>query len=143
MKRIIAVIGTEPEEPWLVDAAAQLAKQTGAAVTALAVDDVESQRFEALPRSELLALAERAAERAAKRLHEQGVEATALARSGPAVDTVIDVARKEDADLIVVGASRRGPMVEKVLGSLPLDLIQRGGRQVLVVQGPDTGERPS
>jgi nucleotide-binding universal stress UspA family protein len=136
MKRILLVSTAGADEPWLVSPAAQLAEETGAEITVLAVDDVESQRFAALPRAELLSQAQETAQRVVDRLAETGVAATPVARSGPAVSTAIAFADEIEADLIVVGSTRRGGVVKRLLGSLPLDLVQRSGRQVLVVTEP-------
>ncbi|HEX2070133.1 MAG TPA: universal stress protein [Thermoleophilaceae bacterium] len=136
MKRILLVSTAGADEPWLVSPAAQLAEETGAEITVLAVDDVESQRFAALPRAELVKQAQETAQRIVDRLAETGVAATPIARSGAATATAIEFADEIDADLIVVGSSRRGGVVKRLLGSLPLDLVQRSGRQVLVVTEP-------
>jgi len=136
MKRILLVSTAGADEPWLVSPTAQLAEETGAAVTVLAVDDVESQRFVALPRAELLSQARETAQRIVDRLAETGVAATPIARSGPAAATAIEFAGEIDADLIVVGSSGRHGVVKRLLGSLPLELVQRSERQVLVVTEP-------
>jgi nucleotide-binding universal stress UspA family protein len=136
VKRILVVSMAGVDEPWLIGPTAQLAKETGAEVVVLAVDDVESQRFEALPRDELVARARETAERIADRLAEAGVAAKQVARSGPAVETAIEFADEIDADLIVVGSSPRRAVVKRLLGSLALDLVQRSGRQVLVISEP-------
>jgi len=137
VRRILVVSTAGVDEPWLVGPTAQLAKETGAEVTVLAVDDVESQRFESLPRDELVRQARETAERIADRLAEHGVAARAVARSGPAAQTAIEFADEIDADLIVVGSSRRPGMIRRLLGSLPLGLVRRSGRQVLVVTEPE------
>ena len=136
MKRILIVSTADVDEPWLTGPAAQLATETGAEVTVLAVDDVESQRFEALPREEHLERARRTAQRIADRLAEEGVATTPVARSGVAVDTAIEVADELDADLIVVGSHPKHSMLKRLTGSLPFELVRRSGRQVLVVSGP-------
>jgi nucleotide-binding universal stress UspA family protein len=136
VKRILVVSMAGVDEPWLIGPTAQLAKETGAEVVVLAVDDVESQRFEALPRDELVARARETAERIADRLAEAGVAAKPVARSGPAVETAIEFADEIDANLIVVGSSPRRAVVKRLLGSLALDLVQRSGRQVLVISEP-------
>jgi len=41
-----------------------------------------------------------------------------------------------DADLIVVSAGNRGRVLGRLLGNLAMDLVQRAGRQVLVVSEP-------
>jgi len=136
MKRILLVSVVDANEPWLVTPTAQLAEETGAEVTVLAVDDVESQRFEALPRTETVRQAAETAQRIADGLAEHGVGAAAVARSGPAAPTAIEYADEIDADLIVVGSSRRKGMIKRLLGSLPFELVQRSGRQVLVISEP-------
>jgi nucleotide-binding universal stress UspA family protein len=137
VKRILVVTVAGTDQPWLAGPVAQLARETGAEVTVLAVDDVESQRFEQLPRAEHVHSAEEAAQRLVGPLAEEGVAATLLVRSGPAVATAIEVAEELDVDLIVVGSGHRRPaVVERLLGSLALDLVQRSGRQVLVISAP-------
>jgi len=136
MKRILIVATAGLDEPWLVTPAAQLAEETGAEVTVLVVDDIETQRFTAVPRAEVIGQADATARRLADGLREAGVEATPVTRAGPAVATAIDFAEEIDADLIVVGSSRRHGVVKRLLGSLALDLVQRSGRQVLVVTAP-------
>jgi nucleotide-binding universal stress UspA family protein len=136
MKRILVVSTAGLDEPWIAQPAAQLAEEAGAAITVLVVDDVESQRFTALPRDELLRQAGVTADRIVEQLAEAGVEATPVARAGPAVATAIEFADEIDADLIVVGSSRRHGVVKRLLGSLALNLVQRSGRQVLVVTEP-------
>lgn len=136
MKRLLVVSVAGADEPWLIGPAAQLAKETGGVTTVLVVDDVESQRFEPLPREEHLRRATATAERIAGLFAEEGVGAEQLVRSGPAADTVIEVADELGADLIVVGSSARRARLKRLLGSLPFELVQRSGRQVLVVTEP-------
>jgi nucleotide-binding universal stress UspA family protein len=137
VKRILVVSTTGVDEPWLANPVAQLAEETGAEVTVLVVDDVESQRFAALPRDELLRQARATAERIVTHFGEAGVESTPVARPGPAAETAIEFAEEIGADLIVVGSSRHRGVVRRMLGSLALDLVQRAGRQVLVITAPD------
>lgn len=136
MRRILVVSTAGVDEPWLVAPAAQLAHETGAALTVLVVDDVESQRFTAVPRAESIGRAQSTLERLVDRLAEAGADAEPVARAGPAAATAIDYADEIDADLIVVGSSRHHGVVKRLLGSLPLDLVKRSGRQVLVVTEP-------
>ncbi len=132
MKRVL-VAAEGPAGPRLADAAAELAQTTGADVTVVSVDDVESQRFEMDPRSELRERAEQRAAEVVERLAAAGVQAAVEVRQGTAVETILEVAEEQDADVIVVGPSGRAQLAERLLGSLPLELIQRSQRQVLVV----------
>lgn len=136
MKRILALSTAGLDESWLVTPIAQLAEETGAAVTVLVVDDIESQRFTAVPRAEAIGEAAATARRLADGLRAAGVDATPVTRAGPAVATAIEFADEIDADLIVVGSSRRRGVVKRLLGSMALDLVQKSGRQVLVVTEP-------
>lgn len=136
MKQILLVSTAGADQPWLADAAAQLAEEIGAEVLVLVVDDVESQRFASLPRAELLREAAATADRFVARIAEHGETATAVTRSGHATQAAIELAEEIDADLIVVGSGHRPEMVERLLGSLALDLIKRSKRQVLVVSAP-------
>jgi nucleotide-binding universal stress UspA family protein len=136
MKRILIATVAGAHERWLAAPAAQLAGESGASVTALAVDDVESQRFQALPRDELLAAAEREAHELAELVRAEGVEAEALVRSGRAASAVMECADELDADLIVVGAPSRRPVAARLLGSLAITLVERSERQVMVVTEP-------
>ena len=136
IERMLVVSVAGVDQPWLAAPAAELARETDAAVTVLGVDDIESQRFEALPRGESVELARATAMQTVERLASAGVTADFAVISGPAVDSVIDFADEHGADLIVVGGSSRGPVIERLLGSLALDLVQRSGRQVLVVTDP-------
>jgi len=136
VERILVVIEPELDAPWVLDAAAELARETGGKVTLVAVDDVESQRFSSLPRSEIVENARLSVERAADRLREGGLPASTEVRTGRAADAVLEAADALEASLIVVSGSPRTPVVERLLGSLALELVRRAGRQVLVVTPP-------
>ena len=137
MSTILACVTPKIDEPWVPQAAAQLAGEMDARVVILSVEEVESQRFEALPRSETRATAAEAAERAAERLREAGAEpADVLVRSGRPVATVLEVAEEVDADMILVGSTPRRPIAQRLLGSVALELVQRSKRNVLVISEP-------
>lgn len=137
MKRILVVTTAGADEGWLAEPAAELAAETGAHVTVLAVDDVESQRFATLPRDELLHSALATAERLADAIGERGADATAVARSGAAVDAALAYADHIGADLLLVGSPRRRRVVDRLLGNLAVDLVRRSGRQVLAITEPE------
>jgi nucleotide-binding universal stress UspA family protein len=80
--------------------------------------------------------AEQAATRTVERLAAQGIDASRTVRSGRALDEIIAFADEQDADLIVAGSSTRGPVASALLGSVPLGLVRRAGRPVLVVTEP-------
>lgn len=133
MKRIVLAAPSGADQPWVVDAAAQLALDTGAEVAVIAVDDVESQRFATLPRSDYLAEAARAADAAVDRLAAAGVRAKREVRSGSALEEILAFADEQDADAIVVGPSARGRTASIIFGDVTLRLVQRSKRPVIVV----------
>src|SRR5687768_8463775 len=120
---VLAANAGGDDEPWVADAAAQLAKETGARVAVVSVDELETEMLAALPRTEYRRFAEEAAARAAERLRAAGVEATVSVRSGPALEGILQFAEEEGADLIVVGSSGRGRVAQRMLGSVPLSLV--------------------
>jgi nucleotide-binding universal stress UspA family protein len=136
MERIVAAAKAGAEQPWVADAAAELARQTGAKVSVVSVDGVEMEALSPLPRSEYLESARQSAEATAARIREHGVEAEAETRSGKVVRGILLFAEEADADVIVVGASTRGPVARRILGDVPLELVQRSRRPVLVVSAP-------
>jgi nucleotide-binding universal stress UspA family protein len=136
VQRIILAASAEAEQPWVADAAAQLAQDTGAEVTVVSVDELETEKLSPLPREVYRERAEEAATRAVERLEAQGIRASRVVRSGRVLDEIIAFADEQDADLIVVGPGTRGPVASALLGSVPLGLVRRAGRPVLVVTEP-------
>jgi nucleotide-binding universal stress UspA family protein len=59
--------------------------------------------------------------------------------SGPALDRILEFTEAERADLVVVGASTRPTVTERLLGSVSLALIHRSSRPVIVVTDPSHG----
>lgn len=136
MNRIVVAVKAGAEQPWVVDAAAQLATQTGASVAVVSVDEVESQRYAPMPRGEYVARAERSADAAVERLGAVGVEVTRQVRTGPALEQILEFADEQEADVVVAGSTSRGRLATALLGNVPLGLLQRSRRPVLVVTGP-------
>lgn len=132
MKRIV-VVAEGRFGSRLADAAVELAGALEAGVTVVAADGVEVGRLAPAPPGELLADARRRAEAMAQLLAAAGVEAELDVREGMTADSVIAAAQELDAAVLVVSASDRPQIAERLLGSLPLDLIRRSDRQVLVV----------
>ena len=55
---------------------------------------------------------------------------------GRPVRAILDFAKQHNADLIVVGSSTRPKVAERLLGSVPLDLIKLSAKPVLVITHP-------
>src|SRR3712207_3219638 len=110
MQRIVLAAKAGADQPWLADAAAQIAKETGAGVDVVSVDELELEALSTLPRSELAALAQESVDGMMARLREQGIEATGEVRQGRVARGILLFAEEREADVIVVGASSRGPV---------------------------------
>ena len=136
MQRIVVAVSAGEQQPWLTDAAAQIARETGAAVDVVSVDGVELESLSTVPRSELAALAREAVDFTVARLADAGVSASGEVRPGRVARGILLFAEEREADVIVCGASSRGPVASRVLGSVPLELVQRSRRPVLVVTPP-------
>lgn len=66
-------------------------------------------------------------------LRDAGVDAKAILVRGPTVQSLLAMAEKQGADLIVVGSHGRGMMAEMMLGSVSQGLIRDGRWPVTVV----------
>jgi nucleotide-binding universal stress UspA family protein len=136
VQRIVVAANAEADQPWVADAAAQLARDTGAEVAVVSVDELETEKLSPLPREVYREQAEQAAARTAERLESQGIGVSRTVRSGRALDEIIAFADEQEADVIVVGSSTRGPVASALLGSVPMGLVRHARRPVLVVTEP-------
>jgi len=139
MQRIVVAVSAGEQQSWLADAAAQIAQETGAAVDVVSVDGVELESLSTVPRSELAALAREAVDFTVARLADAGVSASGEVRPGRIARGILLFAEEREADVIVCGASSRGPVASRLLGSVPLELVQRSRRPVFVITPPTQG----
>jgi len=133
MDRIVVAAKAGTDQPWLADAAAELAQQTGAAVSVVSLDGLDVEALSPTPRSEFTEMARATVDGFVERLAAAGVEAEGDVRSGLVAPGVLLYAEEKDADVIVCGASTKGRVARRVLGSVPVDLISRARRPVLVI----------
>jgi nucleotide-binding universal stress UspA family protein len=133
---IVVAAKPDADQPWLADAVSSLVKQTGASVAVVAADEVELERLAAVPRSVFAAKAREAADRMARHLAAASVLVETEVVAGRAVRAILDFADRHEADLIVVGSSSRPAVAERLLGSVPIDLLKLSSRPVLVVTHP-------
>jgi nucleotide-binding universal stress UspA family protein len=133
MERIVVAAKAGSDQPWLADAAVELAHQTGAAVSVVSTDGLEMEALSPTPRSEFREAAQRAVDGFLERLTAAGIAAEGEVRPGAAVSGVLLYAEEKNADVIVCGASTKGRVARRVLGSVPVELISRARRPVLVI----------
>ena len=69
----------------------------------------------------------------ADKLREAGVEAKAILVQGPTVEALLEMAEKQESDLIIVGSHGRSMVGEMLLGSVSKGLIRAGRCPVTVV----------
>jgi nucleotide-binding universal stress UspA family protein len=136
MQRIVVAAKAGSDQPWLADAAAELAHQTGAAVSVVSLDGLDMEALSTTPRSEFRDAAQRAVDGFVERLRAAGVDAEGEVRPGKASRGILLYAEEKEADAIVVGASSKGKVARRVLGSVPVELIQRARRPVIVISPP-------
>jgi nucleotide-binding universal stress UspA family protein len=134
----VIVVAAKPAigQDWLADAAAQVALQTGARAHVVSLDGVDLEALSPMPRREFAEAAQAAAEAVAAGIRAAGVEAIAETRPGRPVPGILLYAEEQDAELIIVGATSRGRVAQRLLGAVPLELVSRSRRPVLVVSGP-------
>src|SRR5918999_4732007 len=125
VQRIVVAAKAGSAQPWLAQAAAELAAQSNAVVDVVSADDVEMEAFSTVPRTAASEPAERSAEALAEQLRAAGIQAAAHTLHGPTVRSVLLFAEDRDADLIVCGASTRGAVARRLLGDHSLQLIRR------------------
>jgi nucleotide-binding universal stress UspA family protein len=135
---LVLALNAELPQDWVVDGTARFAAQTGATVAVVSVDEVQLERLAPVPRSVYVGRAQEAVARAVQRLQDAGIGATGTVLQGLARDLVLDFAEQQDADLVVVGASPRPPLATRLLGSVPLELLARATRPLLVIPAPGT-----
>jgi nucleotide-binding universal stress UspA family protein len=136
VQRIVVAAKAGSEQPWLAQAAAELAVQLNAVVDVVSADDLDMEAFSTIPREAAAEPAGQAAEAIADQLRAEGIEAAAHTLHGSVVPTVLMFAEHVDADLIVCGASSRGRLARRLLGETPIELIRRARRPVLVITPP-------
>ncbi|GAA0566252.1 hypothetical protein GCM10010172_57500 [Paractinoplanes ferrugineus] len=141
--RIVVAAKPDADQPWVADAVTSLVKQTGASVAVVAADEIQLERLASVPRTVFTEKARAATERMARHLAAAAVDAETAVLPGRAVPAILDFAEKQGADLIVVGSSSRPAVAERLLGSVPLDLLKHSSRPVLVVTHPHHSTGPS
>jgi len=133
---IVVAAKPDADQPWVADAVVDLVRQTGATVAVVVADEVELERLAAVPRDVFAVKAQESAAAMVQRLRDAGIEASMTVLPGRPLSGIMEFADQQNADLIVVGSSSRPAVAERLLGSVPLDLIKKSSRPVLVVTHP-------
>lgn len=74
----------------------------------------------------------------AESLHQQGLSAKALLTRGDVAERILELARKTQTDLIILGARRKGALAELIPGSVLRSVLRQASCPVLVLpEGAD------
>ena len=150
MKALLAIDGSA-ESAYGLETAASLVWPAGAELLVLTVLPSEADRYGGLwgagvayvpgvdvhddPRTDRTNLLERAA----ARLRRPGLELTTRLIEGRAASVIVDTARENGADLIIVGARGHGAIEEAFLGSVSAEVVDKAHCAVLVARRPSAG----
>jgi nucleotide-binding universal stress UspA family protein len=129
------------------DEAFDTARRLGAQLLVVSVIDATSLR---LPGGRFRARVDQVRERrqaAAQELVErgrrEGVRVTFLVWEGEPGESILEAARAEEADLIVIGSHGRGPIGRLILGSVSQHVVQHAAVPVVVVRRDVDGVPPT
>lgn len=70
-------------------------------------------------------------------LREKGIEAKKVVEQGPIVRTILDVAERENADLIAMASHGRSGLARVFYGSVAAGVLQSADRPLLIVRAQD------
>ena len=124
------------------DWAANLSRSLGAEVVAVGVADVAPYFHTVTPEAPLLAPSPSEIEQIVgeglsgewtRPLRDSGVRFRTVVATGDPAHELVEVARREGADLLVVGTSSRGQLSELVLGSVAHTLTHHSHLPVVVI----------
>jgi nucleotide-binding universal stress UspA family protein len=68
---------------------------------------------------------------------EKGIKAEAFVEQGPVVRTILEVAEREDADLIALASHGRTGLARVFYGSVAAGLLQQADRPLLLIRSDD------
>jgi nucleotide-binding universal stress UspA family protein len=140
MKKILIATDGSSAAQEAVDVGLELAREQGADVTFVHVVPAEEVRggrggAHALTHEEEVGESETALKEAAEAAQAAGVSHAVERFAGETVETIVALADKENADLIVLGCRGRNPVASAILGSVSHGVLRRASRPVLVVKG--------
>ena len=140
MKILVALDLSEPTE-LIVSKAEEIAKDMSAQIWILHNAEPEPGviEFRVDPQTARDSLAEkfhrehRQIQEIAKRLRDEGLDATALLVHGPTIETILKEASDLEVDMIVVGSHGRSAVYQMLVGSVSEGILRHSQCPVLVV----------
>ncbi len=145
MKRILVATDGSTEARQAVEYGLDLARSSHASATVVyvrrATGPFVGDRFYQHEIGEGLRRGDDVGEHAMRVAAELGVETDVFVLEGDPAALIIELARRKDADLIVLGSRNRGPLVAALLGSVSDDVVTHADRPLLVTHAPDDRRR--
>jgi nucleotide-binding universal stress UspA family protein len=140
MKQIVVAVDGSEGAHVALDAAIDIAKPFGAALTTVYVRHPQHS-FVGAPYSQRalsgeLGKARRALEEAESVARDAGVSLDVEEIEGDAAEAILELARLREADLIVVGSRGLGAVAGALLGSVSSKVVHHADRPVLVARRP-------
>lgn len=141
MKNILVPVDLSPFSNEIAGEAIKLAKSITGKVTLLHVVSLDvgfiigDVGFQYLPELEKTALEEDAKQLndLQQQLSKEGVEVEAIVKQGIPVDTILDYAKNNSTDVIVIGSKGHGTLYEALVGSVCHDVIKNSEIPVYVI----------
>ncbi len=148
MKRIIAAVDFSSISDAVIEHAAAMAAAFRAELVLLhvAAPDPDFVGFDAGPpsvrelRAHELRDEHRGLQEAATRLRARGLAAEAQLIQGPTVETLVERAEQQGADLLVIGSHGHGAVYRALVGSISEGVLRRAPCPLLVIPADRTGD---
>jgi nucleotide-binding universal stress UspA family protein len=137
-QRILVATDLSPASEAAVEQAVQIAEETGASLDVLYVRESNTaMAYAAAPESVYWAYVEDARRRLQQSVPgADGRKVRFLVREGVADETILDTARDEKADLIVMGTHGRRGVGRLLLGSVAARVVAQATCPVLTIRAP-------
>lgn len=145
MKNFLVPIDLSAVTPTILEKAAELAAPVGAKIWLLhvAAPDPDFVGFKVGPsyirehRADILRQEHKDLQAIAQQMDEKGITVEALMVQGPTTGTIMEMADKLDADLILMGSHGKGALFRAFVGSVSEQVLRESKIPVLIVPSPD------
>jgi len=139
VRKILLATDLSPTSGPATDEAFEVARRMGAHLLVVSVIDTSALRLPGGrfgPRvDQIRDRRQAAAQELVQRGRREGVPVTFLVWEGEPGDSILEAARAEHADMVILGSHGRGPIGRLLLGSVSQHVVRHAGIPVVVVPG--------
>jgi nucleotide-binding universal stress UspA family protein len=144
VRKILLATDLSPTSGPATDEAFEVARRLGAHLLVVSVIDLSAPRLPGgrfAPRVDQVRDRRQAsAQELVQRGRREGVPVTFLVWEGDPGDSILEAARAEDADMVILGSHGRGPIGRLILGSVSQHVVRHARIPVVVVpRDPEAG----